>query len=278
MSRVMAVAFERYGQLHYLDPGELDYSVGDWVLYPTADGPEVAQCVWAPEQTEGAFGGLPRCAGPATDADLDRDRRNREIRSDAARTARDLIAQHGLPMKVVGIDFLDRSTAYDRLVAIYYTAPHRVDFRQLLGDLARALQSRIDLRQVGARDAARLIGGVGSCGRELCCTTFLTDFEPVSTRLAKVQGLPSNPLQIAGACGRLMCCLKYEHPLYEDFHRRAPSVGERVDLDDGATGRVVGHCVPAGEVRVRTTTGEIVRCPLESVCSRRTARLSLGDA
>lgn len=268
----MAVAFERYGQLHYLDPGGRDYAVGDWVLYPTADGNELAQCVWAPEESRESFGHLPVCAGPATASDHARDAANRQVRRDSMSIARELIASHGLPMKVVGVDYLDRSADYDRLVVIYFTAPHRVDFRAILRDLARSLNARIDLRQVGARDAARLTGGIGSCGRELCCTTFLTDFEPVSMRLAKVQGLPANPLQISGACGRLMCCLKYEHPLYAEFHRTAPAIGSPIDVD-GERGVVVGHSVPAGKVDVRVPSGEIVRCPLESVCSVRRARV-----
>ncbi|GAA4890849.1 stage 0 sporulation family protein [Tessaracoccus lubricantis] len=272
MTRVMAVAFERYGQLHYLDPGDGDYKVGDWVRYPTVDGVEVAECVWAPEDVEFIDGELPVCGGPASEADLARDARNRNRRADAERTARDLIAKRQLPMKVVGVDFIDQSDTYDRLVAIYYTAPHRVDFRQLLGDLARALDARIDLRQVGSRDAARLLGGIGQCGRDLCCSTFLQDFEPVSMRLAKVQGLPANPLQISGACGRLLCCLKYEHPLYVDFLRRAPAVGAAVTTADGGEGVVVGHNVPANTVSVRQPSGEVVRCPLESVCSTARAR------
>lgn len=271
MTRVMAVAFERHGQLHYLDSGGRDYKVGDWVLYPTADGAEVAQCVWAPEEAELADGDLPVCLGPASAADLARDEANRQVRADATVAAKEIIARRGLPMKVVAVDYLDRSADYDRLIAIYYTAPHRVDFRQLLGDLARALDARIDLRQVGARDAARLQGGIGHCGRELCCSTFLKDFEPVSMRLARVQGLPPNPLQISGACGRLMCCLKYEHPLYVDFLQRAPSIGDRVEIDDGE-GVVVGHNVPSDSVTVRQAGGEIVRCPLESVCSTSRAR------
>ncbi|MHA6512679.1 PSP1 domain-containing protein [Tessaracoccus sp. Z1128] len=266
MARVMAVAFERYGQLHYLDPGVHQYAVGDWVRYPTPDGDEVAQCVWAPEEVVDGFVGLPVCPGPADAADLARDEANRRIREEATGLAKGLIAKHHLPMKVVGVDYVDRSTEFDRLVAIYYTAPQRVDFRQLLGDLARALEARIDLRQVGARDAARLIGGVGSCGREFCCTTFLTDFEPLSLRLARVQGLPSNPLQIAGACGRMMCCLKYEHPLYVDFLQRAPGVGDQVSVD-GEPGVVTGHQVPLQSVTVRRPGGEIVRCPLEAVCT-----------
>ena len=267
----MAVAFERYGQLYYLNPGAGSFAVGDWVLYPTDDGDEVAQVVWAAEEVDGDFDDLPVCPGAATQADLDRDAANRQRRANAMATAKEVIARQGLPMKVVGVDFLDRSKDFDRLVAVYYTAPHRVDFRQLLPELARALDSRIDLRQVGSRDAARLIGGIGSCGRELCCTTFLTDFEPVSMRLARVQGLPANPLQISGACGRLMCCLKYEHPLYVDFIQRAPAVGDRVSVD-GESAVVVGHDVPGDRVVVRSAAGEVTRCPLESVCSKPRAR------
>ena len=272
MSRVMAVAFEKHGQLHYLDPGGGRYRVGQWVRYPTEGGVEVAQVVWAAEDVpEPLADGVPVCQGLATDADLRRDEANRAFRAEAADVVRGMIAEHGLPMKVVGIDYLDSLPDVDRLVAVYYTAPHRVDFRALLRDLARGLHARIDLRQVGSRDAARLIGGVGSCGRELCCATFLNEFEPVSLRLARVQGLPANPLQIAGACGKLMCCLTYEHPLYVDFQRRAPGVGERVTVGD-EDGVVTGHSVPSDAVTVRMGSGEVVKCPLHSVCSTARAR------
>ncbi len=122
--------------------------------------------------------------------------------------AKRLIREHALPMKLSGIDITSDKTI------IYFSAPHRVDFRALVRDLGATLRARVELRQLSARDEARLIGGIGSCGRELCCSTFLVDFEPVSVRMAKDQDLPLNPLRISGACGRLMCCLKYEHPLY----------------------------------------------------------------
>src|SRR6266540_3575482 len=218
---VMAVSFERYGRLYYLDPGPHTPRVGDKVLVPTDDGPEVAECVWAPQLVPEDIGGLPLCEGIATDADLERDEKNRVRRADARVTAKRLIRQHDLPMKVVGIDFVDRRADVDQLVIVYFSAPHRVDFRELVRDLARALRARIELRQVGARDEARLQGGIGPCGRDLCCATFLKDFEPVSVRMAKDQDLPLNPLKISGACGRLMCCLKYEHPLYQEFNAKA---------------------------------------------------------
>ena len=263
MPKVMAVTFEQYGRLHYLDPGEVDYRVGDWVLYPLEDGTEVARVVWAPEDTAVAAP-LPRCAGRATRADLERDEANRERRRQIREIAVERIAAHRLPMKVVATDYVDSSPEYDKLAVVYFTAPGRVDFRALIGDLARAVGARIDLRQVSWRDTAQLTGGVGMCGRELCCTLFLNEVEPVSMRLARSQNLGSNPLQIQGACGKLLCCLAFEHPLYVDFLRQAPSIGERVVTPDGL-GRVVGHLVPTDEVAVRTAGG-VRRCPLLQVC------------
>ena len=271
MARVMAVWFERYGRLYYLDPGDADYRVGDQVLVPTDAGPEVAECVWAPEWVEEEFGTLPVCAGAAAPADLERDTTNRQRRAEAKLVAKRLIRRHDLPMKVVGIDYVDTSESNDLMVVVYFTAPHRVDFRLLVSDLARSLRARIDLRQVGSRDAARLSGGLGSCGRELCCATFLTSFEPVSLRMAKLQDLPPNPLRISGACGRLMCCLKYEHPLYADFAREVPRVGERVTLPEGEA-VVVSHSVPTDSVVLRmSATGAVSPCSRAAVCSARRA-------
>ena len=167
-------------------------------------------------------------------------------------------------MKVMATDYIDSSKEYDKLAVIYFTAPGRVDFRALIGDLARAVGARIDLRQIASRDTARLAGGVGMCGRELCCTLFLDDVEPVSMRLARSQNLAANPLQIQGVCGKLLCCLAFEHPLYVDFLNQAPPIGARVTIPDGP-GRVIGHVVPTGEVAVRTTDG-VRRCPLAHVC------------
>src|SRR5829696_6846125 len=223
MARVMAVSFERYGRLYYLDPGDAMYAVGDKVLVPTDSGPEVAECVWAPEWVDDdpGYADLPLCAGKADQADLDRDAANRR--------------------------------------------------RRAVAELARSLRARIDLRQIGSRDAARLTGGLGSCGRDLCCATFLKDFEPVTLRMAKLQELPPNPLRISGACGRLLCCIKYEHPLYADFARQVPAVGQRVTTDEGE-GTVVAHQVPADSVLVRmSASGAMTSCSRASVCGSRHA-------
>ncbi len=271
---MMAVSFERYGRLYYLDPGPYQPAVGSKVLVPTDAGPEVAECVWAPQWVDEEVGGLPVCAGIATEDHLTRDEENRSKRAHARVTARRLIREHSLPMKVVGVDYVGGPPVF----TIYFSAPHRVDFRALVRDLASRLSGRVELRQVGPRDEARLQGGIGPCGRDLCCATFLKDFEPVSVRMAKDQDLPVNPLRIAGACGRLMCCLKYEHPLYQDFHANAPKVGEQVDTPEGA-GVVTGHNVPGDKVVVKLTAdGRKCACTRASVCgSRKGYEARYGD-
>ena len=271
---MMAVSFERYGRLYYLDPGPYQPVVGSKVLVPTDAGPEVAECVWAPQWVDEEVGGLPVCAGLATEDHLARNEDHRAKRAQARVTARRLIRDHDLPMKVIGVDY----TGGPPVFTIYFSAPHRVDFRALVRDLAGRLSGRVELRQVGPRDEARLQGGIGPCGRDLCCATFLKDFEPVSVRMAKDQDLPVNPLRIAGACGRLMCCLKYEHPLYQDFHANAPEVGEQVDTPEGP-GVVTGHNVPGDKVVVKLTAdGRKCACTRASVCgSRKSYEARYGD-
>jgi cell fate regulator YaaT (PSP1 superfamily) len=267
MGMVCAVSFERYGRLYYLDPGPHSPRVGDKVLVPTDDGPEVAECVWAAQWVDEQTSGFPVLAGIATEDDLRRDADIRRRKADARVAAKRLIREHDLPMKVVGVDHIpdpNRTT-------IYFTAPHRVDFRSLVRDLGATLKCRVELRQLSARDEARVQGGIGSCGRDLCCATFLKDFEPVSIRMAKDQDLPLNPLRISGACGRLLCCLKYEHPLYQEFKATAPAVGEQVDSPEGP-GRVVAHSVPSDSVVIRLNDGgRRCACTRASVCGPRKA-------
>src|SRR5260370_13916590 len=245
---MMAVSFERSGRLYYLDPGAYSPAVGDKVLVPTDAGPEVAECIWAPQYVDDEITGLPVCAGLATGEHLSRDEANRARRAEGRVAARRLVREHELPMKGIAVDYLDSPDVF----TVYFSAPRRVDFRVLVRDLAGRLHARVELRQIGPRDEARLQGGIGPCGRDLCCATFLKDFEPVSVRMAKDQDLPVNPLRIAGACGRLMCCLKYEHPLYQDFHANAPKLGEQVDTPEGP-GVVAGHNVPGDKAVVKLT-------------------------
>jgi cell fate regulator YaaT (PSP1 superfamily) len=273
MGHLCAVSFNRYGRLFYLDPGDLRPTVGDLVLVPTDDGPLVAECVWASEWVDMDTSGFPRLVGLAGPEDIRRDDEIRRAKADAKVAAKRLIREHDLPMKVVNVDHVLASpgSPSGARTTVYFTAPHRVDFRALVRDLGATLRCRVELRQLSARDSARVQGGIGSCGRDLCCATFLTDFEPVTIRMAKDQDLPLNPMRISGACGRLMCCLKYEHPLYQQFQSSAPAVGERVTTPDGP-GRVVGHSVPLDAVTVRMDSdGSRCSCSRASVCGPRRA-------
>jgi len=273
MGQLCAVSFNRYGRLFYLDPGEHRPAVGDLVLVPTDDGPEVAECVWAPEWTDEDTDDFPKLLGLAGPDDVRRDEQIRRAKADAKVAAKRLIRAHDLPMKVVAVDHIlsGAGSTSGAKTTIYFTAPHRVDFRSLVRDLGATLRCRVELRQLSARDSARVQGGIGSCGRDLCCATFLTDFEPVTIRMAKDQDLPLNPMRISGACGRLMCCLKYEHPLYQQFQATAPAVGERVTTPEGP-GRVVAHSVPRDAVTVRLESdGSRCSCSRASVCGSRQA-------
>ncbi len=266
-----AVSFNRYGRLYYLDPGEFRPQVGDRVLVPTDDGPEVAECVWAAQWVGEDTDGFPKLAGLAGDEDLSRDELLRRRKAEAKVAAKRLIREHSLPMKVVAIDHVLATADGDGdRTTVYFTAPHRVDFRSLVRDLGATLHCRVELRQLSARDSARVQGGIGSCGRDLCCATFLTDFEPVTIRMAKDQDLPLNPLRISGACGRLMCCLKYEHPLYSGSSDY-PASGQRVETPEG-TAKVVSRHPPSETVTVRQISdGSVKRCSLAAVCGSRQA-------
>lgn len=268
MTRTAAVEFTPRGRLFHCDAGDLDVRVGDKVLFPTEFGPEVATVAWPPTETDAA--GLPVLAGLATRADLERDAAMRADKARCLRVAEALAADRGLPMKFLGVDVIDRDPELDRQVAFYFSAPGRVDFRQLVPLLARAVEGHIDLRQVGGREAAALVGDVGHCGLSLCCTTFLEAFEPISMRLAKLQDRSNNPLSITGACGRLLCCLAYEAEAYAEFARTAPAVGDRVETPQGS-GVVVGQSLPLNAVNVRIPDGTVVACDVGDACPRRAA-------
>ena len=195
VTRMMAVAFTRNGRLYYLDAGAHDPRVGDKVLFPTSTSPEVVEVVWGPEEVEGAVGGLPVCVGPASAADIARDEDNRAQRARIQVTAQRLIREHKLPMKVSAVDWTDIGHESGRPTAtIYFTAGGRVDFRELVRSIAQTLDCKVVLTQLTPRDDARVKGGIGSCGRDTCCSTFLVDFDPVTVRMARDQDLPANPM------------------------------------------------------------------------------------
>lgn len=262
-----AVTFSQAGQLHYADPGELRPVVGDHVLLPTDRGPVAATVVWAAEWSGEDTEGFPVLLGMATPDDL---LTVDQLRKSKARTlvaSRKLIREHGLPMKVLAVDPQPAAGK----TTIYYSSPEQVDFRSLIRDLSATLGGRVELVQVSARDEIRTTGTLGSCGRDTCCSTFLKDYEPVTITMARDQDLPINPMRISGACGRLMCCLKYEHELYQDFKATTPAIGEPVDSPLGP-GTVVGHSVPGESVVIKLAAdGSKQVCTKASVCSARKA-------
>lgn len=273
MGMLCAVTLVDRGRLHYADPAGEAYEVGDRVLLPSDHGPVVGTVVWAAEWVSDDTAGFARILGRAGAADVSGLADLRKEKARAVVATRKLAREHGLPMKVLAAD----PQADTGRTVIYYSAPERVDFRSLLKDLAATLGVRVELRQLGDRDAVKAVGAIGSCGRETCCSTFLKDYEPVTLTMAKDQDLPTNPLRISGVCGRLMCCLKYEHPLYQDFAAHAPRLGETVESPAGV-GTVVGHSVPADAVVLRMNAdGSRQVCPRASVCSARKAYESRHD-
>jgi cell fate regulator YaaT (PSP1 superfamily) len=281
MGMLCAVAFNKYGRLFYLDPGDLSPRVGDKVLVPTDDGPAVADCMWAPQWIDEDTSGFPRLSGLAQEADVRRDELIRQRKAEGRVAANKLIREHHLPMKVISVDHTpgagdvpseEQPWGAGPRTTIYFTAPHRVDFRSLVRDLGATLHCRVELRQLSARDSAKVQGGIGSCGRDLCCSTFLPEFEPVSIRMAKDQDLPLNPMRISGACGRLMCCLKYEHPLYAESTTSEYTAGQRVVLSEGEDARVVSRHQPSETLVLRMQAdGSVKRCAVADVCPSRRA-------
>lgn len=226
MITVVGVRFKKAGKIYYFNPGELNMAAGDGCIVETSRGVEFGRVVVGPKDVpeEEVVQPLKQVIRSATPEDLERVERNKERAQEAFQIALGKIAEHGLPMKLLEAEYtLDESK-----LIFSFTAEGRVDFRELVKDLAAIFRTRIELRQVGVRDEAKMIGGLGPCGRDLCCATFLGDFEPVSIRMAKDQNLSLNPSKISGVCGRLMCCLKYECDHYreckETFGEAAPEL------------------------------------------------------
>ncbi|MGB4431192.1 MAG: stage 0 sporulation family protein, partial [Limnochordia bacterium] len=218
MITVVGVRFKTAGKIYYFNPGDLKMAAGDGCIVETSRGVEFGRIVVGPREVpaEEVVQPLKQVIRPATPEDYERVETNKQRAQDAFQIALRKIEEHGLPMKLLEAEYtLDESK-----LIFSFTADGRVDFRELVKDLASIFRTRIELRQVGVRDEAKMIGGLGPCGRDLCCATFLGDFEPVSIRMAKDQNLSLNPSKISGVCGRLMCCLKYECEAYRE-HKEA---------------------------------------------------------
>jgi len=231
MPRVVGVRFRQAGKIYYFEPGSDILEQGKRVIVETARGQEIGMVVIPEKEVpeEELVLPLKKVIRIAVEADFCKDEENRQKEAAAFARCRQKIIEHSLDMKLVSVEY-----TFDRnKIIFYFTSEERVDFRELVKDLAAIFKTRIELRQIGVRDEAKYKGGIGPCGRAFCCTTFLEDFEPVSIRMAKGQNLSLNPTKISGVCGRLMCCLRYEASAYEDARDEMPKSGETVITPDG---------------------------------------------
>lgn len=248
MINVIGVRFRRAGKVYYFDPAGMEIVNGDNVIVETARGVEYGTVVLGPRDVaeDTVIQPLKPVIRKATPEDDETERRNREKEKDAFRICLEKIAKHGLEMKLIGCEY----TFDNNKVLFYFTADGRIDFRELVKDLASVFKTRIELRQIGVRDETKIVGGVGICGRALCCHTYLTEFAPVSIKMAKEQNLSLNPTKISGVCGRLMCCLKNEQEAYEELNGKLPNVGDLVTTNDRLKGEVQSVSVLKQLVRV----------------------------
>ncbi len=223
MIKVVGIRFKKAGKVYYFDPNDIDVKFNDFVIVETARGIEFGHVVIGPKEVseEEIVAPLKSVLRIAEDQDFDIHRENKNKAKEAMETCQAKIIEHGLDMKVIDVEY----TFDNNKVIFYFTADGRVDFRDLVKDLASIFRTRIELRQIGVRDEAKMIGGMGPCGKSCCCSQFLGEFEPVSIKMAKEQSLSLNPTKISGLCGRLMCCLKYEQDTYEEILARMPQVG-----------------------------------------------------
>ena len=248
MITVVGIRFKKSGKIYYFSPNGIDIKNGDCVIVETVRGVEFGHCVIGPKQiTEDAVvTPLKNVIRKATEEDIEKDRENKEKQKEALDICLSKIEKHDLPMKLIDVEY----TFDNNKIIFYFTAEGRVDFRELVKDLASVFRTRIELRQIGVRDEAKMIGGLGPCGRSMCCSSFLGDFVPVSIKMAKEQNLSLNPTKISGICGRLMCCLNYEQETYEEIKKELPKVNSIVDTPYGQ-GLVVGNSVVNESVKVK---------------------------
>ena len=245
---VVGINFREAGKIYYFAPKHFSFSVGDKVIVETSRGVEMGTVKVANKKVSSCeiVPPLKAVSRLATKEDLERDERNHELEMDAAVICKKKIAAHKLEMSLVAVEY----TFDNSKLIFYFTAESRVDFRELVKDLASTFHTRIELRQIGIRDEAKMMGGLAVCGRKYCCAGFLTDFVQVSIKMAKEQNFSLNSAKVSGACGRLLCCLRYEHETYEEAIKRTPPVGSLVKTPDGE-GTIIETKPLAGEVRVK---------------------------
>ncbi|WP_413377038.1 stage 0 sporulation family protein [Alkalihalobacillus sp. 1P02AB] len=269
MHQVVGVRFKKAGKIYYFSPGEFELEKGEAVIVETARGIEYGRVVIGVKTvgTEDVVLPLKQVIRIATAKDKLTVQENREAARNALGVCTEKIQEHKLDMKLVDVEY-----TFDRnKVLFYFTADGRIDFRELVKDLAAIFRTRIELRQIGVRDEAKMLGGIGPCGRVLCCSSFLGDFEPVSIKMAKDQNLSLNPAKISGLCGRLMCCLKYENDMYETAKQELPDVGKKISTPDGI-GKVIGLNILEQIVQVELFEGErVLEFTLDELVNRKAA-------
>lgn len=236
MIKVIGVRFRTAGKIYFFDPVEFEIKRGDHVIVETARGVEYGTVVCDPKEVEEdqVIQPLKAVLRVATVKDDEQEKSNKEKEREAFKICLEKIRKHELDMKLIDAEY----TFDNNKVLFYFTADGRIDFRELVKDLAAVFKTRIELRQIGVRDETKILGGIGSCGRPLCCHTHLSEFVPVSIKMAKEQNLSLNPTKISGVCGRLMCCLKHEEETYEELNKSLPNVGDFVNCIDGVKGEV----------------------------------------
>lgn len=248
MIDVVSVKFRNAGKIYYFDPAGADISEGDGVIVETARGVEFGIAASGNHQVQEKeiVQPLKPIIRKATDEDIEAFRENNRKKEKAKALCQEKVNKHGLDMKLIDVEY----TFDNNKIIFYFTSDGRVDFRELVKDLASVFRMRIELRQIGVRDEAKMLGGVGNCGRELCCSQWLSEFQSVSIKMAKLQNLSLNPTKISGVCGRLMCCLKYENDVYAEMKKGLPAVGEKIKTPDGIA-RVTDTVILEGSVRCR---------------------------
>ena len=253
MEMVVGVRFRNVGKIYYFNPKDYKVKVGDHVIVETARGVEYGRVVLEPRavKEDEVVHPLKEVLRVATKEDEEHEAENRLKEKDAFKICKKKIREHGLEMKLIDAEY----TFDNNKVLFYFTADGRIDFRQLVKDLASVFKTRIELRQIGVRDETKILGGIGICGRTLCCHTYLSEFAPVSIKMAKEQNLSLNQTKISGVCGRLMCCLKYENDIYMEFRRGMPDVGEKIKTPDGMA-KVVETNLLENTIKVRLYTDE----------------------
>ena len=236
MIKVIGVRFRNAGKIYYFDPAGREIHTGDHVIVETARGIEYGYVVLGSREVpdDKVVQPLKSVIRMASKEDEEVELKNHEKEKEAFRICKEKIRKHGLQMKLIDAEY----TFDNNKVLFYFTADGRIDFRELVKDLASVFKTRIELRQVGVRDETKIVGGIGICGRPLCCHSYLSEFIPVSIKMAKEQNLSLNPTKISGVCGRLMCCLKNEEETYEELNSKLPNVGDYVTADDGLKGEV----------------------------------------